>query len=209
MALAALGPSRGHTGFGFLPVAAIPGAVQGAQSVIHAVEGIFGGSRFASSTYEGAEASRANSYLLGIAAGSVQAGQLLYGQLNSDSSKYAQQYVVQIVSQAESNYPSVMSQAKSAGLLHDQADGSQGLQILLQLGIPYQDQYAGYSTNTGDPPSDNTATLVQRLATLTPGTTTIPGTSIQVPTAVKSAAMPLLIGGGLLVAILLSSKRAS
>ena len=204
--MGALAPSRGQTGLGFLPVAAIPGAVQGAQSVIHAVEGIFGGSRYASSNYEGAEASRANSYLLGIAAGSVEAGQLLYGQLNSDSSKYAQQYVSQIVSQAESNYSATMQAAKAAGLRHDSADGAQGLQILATLGIPYQNQYAGYSTDTGNPPSGNTATLVQRLATMQPGTTNIPGTSIQVPTTLH-AATPLLIGGGLLAAALFFSNR--
>ena len=208
MALAALAPSRGHTGLGFLPLAAIPTAVSGAQSVISAVEGLFGGSRYASSTYEGAEASRANSYLLGIAAGSVQAGQFLLGQLNSDSSKYAQQYCQQILSQAQSNYSATMQAAQAAGMLHDAADGSGGLQILLNLGIPYQNQYAGYSTNTGSPPSGNTATMVQKLATLTPGTTTIPGTSIQIPATLKSS-IPILIGGGILLALFMSNRKRS
>ena len=210
MALQALGPAT-RPGLGFLPVAAIPEVVTGAQSLISGVENLFGGaSRFASSAYEGAEASRANTYLMGVALGSVQAGQLLLGQNQSDTSAYAQSYTKQILASAQSNYPTVMQQASQAGALHDSADGYQGLLILSQAGVHYANPYAGYSTNTGSAPTGATATLVTQLAALPAnGTTTIPGTSVTTSkpaTGISTASMPMLIGAGILVAVFVATR---
>ena len=154
---------------------------------------------------------KGDSYLLGIAHGSVESGELLLEMPLEDTGSFTVSYAKQLIAAADQNYPNVMRQARLGPLERDSADGYRGLAILLQLGIPFNNPHAGYDTNSGAPPSGATASVVQQLASLPPlppagSGTTIPGTSIQVPTTLH-AATPLLIGGGLLVAAIFFSNR--
>ena len=160
---------------GLVPLAAaeaIPTVVSGANSIIGQLDNLFGDShKYGQPQYTGAEKSRADTYVLGIAGGSVLAGQYLLSQNRTDTSNYAQQYTQQAIAQVEAAYPDVMKQASMQGPVPDAADGSGGLRILLQLRIPYTSQYAGYSTNNGGPPTGSTLTLVNQVAALPqPGT---------------------------------------
>ena len=227
MALRALGPAV-RPGLGFSlstvtgaasavsgPVGAVASAVTGVEGLLSSIHNIFGGgSGYGTPAGEGAERSRADSYLIGIAHGSVEAGQYLIGQHQSDTSSFAQSYTSQILAAAQSNYPQVMQQASQAGALHDTENGYNGLLILSQLGVHYSETYAGYSTGNASAPTGATAALVQQLAALPQlGTSTIPGTSIPSGTAtgalggaISGASMPLLIGAGILAAVFFSTR---
>ncbi len=187
-----------------VPAAALT-VVQGAGSLIHDVQNLFGGaSRFASAPYEGAEAARANAALAGIAAGSVDAGRYLIGQSQSDTSAFAKQYTQTALQTATSQYPSVMQQAKAQGALHDEADGFGVLSILVQQGVPFNDQWAGYSTNTGQPPSGQTAQMVTQLAKMQANAFTVGGTTIP---GLSKASMPALVAAGLALAFIVTRPK--
>lgn len=160
---------------GLIPLAAaeaVPTVVSGAQSIVGQLDNLFGDThKYGQPQFTGAEKSRADTYILGIAGGSVLAGQYLLSQNRTDTSTYARQYTQQAIAQVEAAYPETMKEASMQGPVPDAADGAGGLRILLQLRIPYTSQYAGYSTNTGGPPTGSTLTLVNQVAALPqPGT---------------------------------------
>lgn len=192
-----------------VPMAALT-VVDGASKIVNDVQNLFGGSsRFASAPYEGAEAARANAALAGIAAGSVESARYLLGQHQSDTSSFAQQYTAQAIATATSRYPQIMQQAQAMGAEHDEADGFNVLSILIQLNLPFNDRWAGYSTNTGSPPSGQTAQIVTQLAKLqasAPAT----GTGIPGLTSLGKSSVPVLLGLGLAFAYVVSrpTKRA-
>lgn len=157
--------------------AVVPGlgpAVSGAGAIISEVESLvnFGDShKYGAPNFTGAEKARADAALLGIAAGSVLAGQYLLGQNKSDTSVFAQQYTTQILTQARGAYPSVMQQAENEGAVFDQADGTGVLTILLNNKIPFSGQYVGYSTNTGTLTASALASQLAALPALPPSST--------------------------------------
>lgn len=157
----------------------------------HLVAGLFGGTgKYGTVQSEGAEQARIDAAELGISKGSVEAGQYLLGQAQSDTSNYAKQATANAVNRMQVAYPDIMAQAEAAGLKHDTADGYGVLSILLNLGVPFSETYAGYDTTTTQPGSPETRAIVEKLRTLTPFSTltnaaqasvTIPGTTQKVP----------------------------
>ena len=227
MALQALGPAT-RPGLGFSvsgilgTAAAVPSPIQpvaagaaGVESIISGLTSLFGGaSRFNSAPYEGAQTSIINTYLLGIAHGSVKAGQFLLAANQYDTSAFSKTYDGQALSEAQQAWPLVMQQAAQAGAMKDTQDGYGGLLILSQLNVGYTNQWAGYNNNTGAPPSGATLQLVQQLAQL-PGASGTPA-SVS-PTnigsagtggvaGISTASMPMLIGAGILVALFVATR---
>ncbi len=160
-------PAWNDSQLGVLPIAAAVSVVSGAQNIISNLDSVFGDThKYGQPNYTGAEKSRADSYLLGIGGGSVLAGQYLIAQNKTDTSPFAQDYTSKALAQAQATFPSVMQQAYAEGGIPDQADGSGGLRVLLQLGIPFNEQYTGYSTDTGQGPSGTTLDLVNKVRSL-------------------------------------------
>ena len=182
---------RGNLGLVPAALQAVPGQVGAAAtilneatSVINQVESVFSGSshKYAAPNYEGAEKARADAAALGVAAGSVLAGQYLLGQHRTNTSDYSQSYTGPMIDALEAKYGPVMTQANLAGPVSDSADGYGVLGILKQFNIPFSEQYAGFSTDTGQGPAGATADLVQYLKTLpvSTGTTSTTGTALSV-----------------------------
>jgi hypothetical protein len=169
---------------GFLPVAAVPAIVNEGQALISNVENLFSSHKYAQPQFEGAEKARADAAALGVAGGSVLAGQYLLSQTRTDTSDFARQYTQQILSALQSGQTTapVMQHAALAGPVPDSADGFGVLSVLKQLGIPFSEQYAGFSTDSGNGPAGATADVVQYLKTLTvpSGTTSTTGTALSV-----------------------------
>lgn len=146
----------------------VSGLVPGGSSIATGVETLLGATSGANMTQakQAGERARINSYLAGIAAGSVLSGQLLLGIHESNTDSFTQQLSAQAIADATSNHADVMSEARAEGSVRDQADGYQGLSVLSNLGVRFVDPGAGYNTSTGAPPSGATAALVQQLASL-------------------------------------------
>lgn len=184
------------------------GAVVG--EIGNLVAGLFGGTgKYGTVQSEGAEQARIDAAVLGIEHGSVQAGQFLLGQHQSDTSKYAQAQTTAALNTMQTAYPATMAAAAAAGPQFDTADGVGVMTILVNLGLPFKDQYAGYDTTSTNPGSPAAMALAAKLRALpapiaTIGGTTIPG-AINVA-GIGSVSTPLLLLGVGLAAYSLYSK---
>lgn len=177
------------------------------------VANLFGGTgKYGTVQSEGAEQARVDMALLGAQHGSVQAAQFLLGQSLSDTSNYAKQATQKALATLSVSNPDVYAQAEAAGPQYDTADGIGVMQILLNLGIPYNGaaaQYAGYNTTTTQAGSAQAMALAQQVKRASPllslpggvslpATVGIPGTQIRVS--------PLLLVAGAVGAYVLLPK---
>lgn len=149
---------------GFLP--AVMALVSAGETIAHDVSS----AQSAGASRDAARKARADAYLTGVVQGhSVTAARLALGAKQTNTAKSEQQLYDGILAQMRSGAPDTFAQAQAAGALHDAADGKQGLQELLRLGIPFSEPGAGRSTTDGSVIDQGTQAIVAQLARLAAG----------------------------------------
>lgn len=145
-----------------------------------------------------ARAARADSYLVGALIGnSVDSARYALGAKQTNTAAAEQALYARVLSYIQQNAPDLYQQASAAGAMHDTASGLYGLQILLSLGIPFNDPWAGYSTAHGEDLGDGAPQVAAQLTQLAgggfgqaQGQTLLQHTTTPTPAPTGTAALP-------------------
>jgi hypothetical protein len=147
-----------------LPV--VGGFVGVGSEITSLASGLFGGGGGAT---DAARKARVDSYVLGVQHGSVLAGRYLLSGLSTQGAHAEHALYVNAVNMLNGDpvTAAIMQQAQTAGPVPDEGDGRGGLEVLAQLGIPFNEPGAGHNTANGDILSQDVANLASQLRLIT------------------------------------------
>jgi hypothetical protein len=121
----------------------VTGNVGGAASAVAGGFNIGGGGGNAT---DNARKARVDSYVVGAEHGIVDSARYLLGGLTTQGAKAEHALYVAAQAKLEADVPNIMAQAQQLGALHDTGDGQNGLRLLAQNHIYFNEPNMGENT---------------------------------------------------------------